>query len=424
VPIGYFPASIKIVGGYAGNYGSTFSPASGTRTSASPAQSYVPFALEFMTDAANFSTATPAIVMTIVGNQTPLAYRVAVDDVYQTANYVLINTGSNQITIQFATAGVHKVRIEQTAGVRVSHLYLTTNAKIWQPPKNGYSVNAAMFADSFFNSGYTGSWGMHNIANQVCILLGWNCFAPAVNGTGYIATGGTSYAWTDARRIADITRIPPDVIVLFGSVNDSGQTSNAEQTAAASVYSQIRAIYPTIPIFVFGVPNTKTVSTSAATLETGIAAAVAASQAAGDNNIWFFPITNDPAGAWITKDVTTDFAGGGYTSYCAASSATISGATLTINTMTTGTVLPYSTVTLTGGATGVVQPYGTSSTTGTGQTGTYALTGNSGSGTAVATTACGDSTHPADNFGNANGPEYYAKRMKALILSVVSSLDQ
>jgi len=55
--------------------------------------------------------------------------------------------------------------------------------------------------------------------------------------------------------------------------------------------------------------------------------------------------------------------------------AGISGSTLTVSSVSTGTILPGEVAYVTGVAAGTVQPYGTSGTTGTGSTGTYALSG-------------------------------------------------
>lgn len=285
------------------------------------------YAIEFMTDVANVSTAAATIMFYVFQNSaSPYSFRVAVDDVYQHAPLAFDATGRCG-TIQFSTAGIKKVRIELPAGLALQQLWIANGGTIWAP-ESADELLVGWFSDSFGSSGLSGSWPMRNMAHVAGHLLGWQVDAISVAGTGYRSDGSTNYNWQSAFRQRDVLLRDYDMIVFFGSINDSAATSEQERAAALATWQAVRAVYPSKPIIILGVPTTVTVSAATATtLETGLALAFADW---ADANSAFIPITNASDSAWISTANTavnigadnnhpSDPTGAAYLGYRAAS---------------------------------------------------------------------------------------------------------
>jgi hypothetical protein len=277
-------------------------------TSATPSNSGAPYAVEFWTDAASVTTASAGLIFAFYQNGvTPNSYRIAIDNVYQTAApQAFPNSGGNWITVQFASAGTHLVRLELTGGYLLQQTYAINSASIWKS-NSAADIRAGMFGDSWFQNAAAGSWGARNIPHTLGLLMGWKPDCIAQGGTGYVNTGGTNFAWTDTHRSTyDIKRRAYDVLVFFGSINDNAAPLTTLYSAALQTWQQARAANPTAPIFVFGVPTTGTVLNATAVAMEGGPTSTAgttlyqAFAAWGDGNSYFIPISSDLAGAWLT----------------------------------------------------------------------------------------------------------------------------
>lgn len=286
---------IAFYGGIAGSYGANVVHVSSTGGNYTtpptlPIQVSVLTILEFETDAAFWGTSAPGIIFGGYRNgiSSP-KYRIAIDDVYQTTDPQSFDASLDWITIQFATAAVHKVRIEIQAGFCLSKLYLPTGASAWKPrPK----PLVGFFGDSWFAGGGNGARAGRNIASQAAELLGVEPFFCSVGGTGYKRDGGTNWPWSNDYRIADTKLRALDAIVMLGSINDNGQgdiTANCLTT-----FQKLRAANPGIPITIFGCPATPSVSVSAAMTIEGYQQSAFASWA--DNFAWYHPLTGNPGG--------------------------------------------------------------------------------------------------------------------------------
>ena len=302
--------NIKYISGITGGFSNNLLITSSTVMSAAPRQYGNGCAIEFMTDAANFSTATPSIIFQSYRNgTTPNSYKVAIDDVYQSeVPQTFLASDSGVVQIQFATSGIHKVRIEIAGNRLMQKLYVMSGARIWMPTNNN-QVKACVFGDSWMANGETtyDNWSMANIANRLCDALGWEIFNSSVGGTGYSNNGGTNFNWQSVERLDNTTLDDFDAIIVFGSVNDAARTTAEMKAAALVVWQGIRLRNPTVPIFIFGVPTT--IGTSAAKctiLENGLKEAFAKWN---DSNSYYFPITNDPCGAWLDSSNVTTYIG-------------------------------------------------------------------------------------------------------------------
>lgn len=132
------------------------------------------------------------------------------------------------------------------------------------------------------------------MAGQACLRLGFRDFCMgAEGGTGYIAnSGGTKTTYV--QRASNIVTQNPDVVVIFGSINDNNQGQAAVYAAALPYLQSLRTSLPYVPIIVVGAQAGST-GPSAALLavEAGIKQAVDYVNAAGDWLTIFVPCSSE-----------------------------------------------------------------------------------------------------------------------------------
>jgi hypothetical protein len=280
-------------------------------TSATPAYTSTDVAIEFETDAENFSSAT-LLLKCFQNGASPNSFRVAIDGSYTTYTPTSFGT-SEWISIVFPTlsssnlTGTHSVRIELPLPIAIQQLWVPTGSSVWKL-KNPIPMRLSFFGDSYMYSGASGTWTHDALAARVANRLGCLFDNNSVAGTGYINNGSANYAWSAPQRTNNVAYRAYDAIVVFGSVNDSGQSAAAMQVAALATWQGLRANAPNAPIFIFGVPTTGNVSAANATiLEQGQIAAFAQW---GDANSYYFPITTDPNGAWINANNLSTYIAG------------------------------------------------------------------------------------------------------------------
>jgi len=291
---------INFYGSIAGSYGANLVMVSATGGNYTnpptlPIQVGVTSIIEFETDVGLFTTATAGVMIKYYRNgNNPFKYRVAVDDVYQTTDPQPFDASLDWLTIQFLTPGVHKVRVEVSAGACLMEIWIKTGASVWKPKRKPV---VGFFSDSWCAGGASGSWTGRNIASVAAELLGVEPFFCSVGGTGYVAYGGVNWNWASDYRIADTQMKALDAIVVFGSINDNGQNTQANNLAC---WQKLRTANPNIPISVFGVPTTVNVSSAAATaLEAYQQAAFAAW---ADKFSIYHPLTGNPGGAILNAN--------------------------------------------------------------------------------------------------------------------------
>lgn len=114
------------------------------------------------------------------------------------------------------------------------------------PPDHGGGPRVAVLGDSLSIS--TGSSTlMHGWVPILARLIGWpNVVACGEGGTGYVAAANPLYDYVT--RVQDVASLDPapDLVIVAGSQNDSGQSG--VQAAAEACYVALRAALPGVPI--------------------------------------------------------------------------------------------------------------------------------------------------------------------------------
>lgn len=247
----------------------------------------------FMTDAPDFAIVT--------NNNNNAPWRLLVDGQYITISATEgTNAGSPvYYELNYTAAGgriPRKVTIEAAFCWPLIGVNTTATDSVWAPPATD-NLRAIFVGDSITAGAIGNNIPSLDYPSQVGKFLGWNdVWNEGVGGTGYIASsGGTQFSFLG--RITDVTNYSPDIIIVMGGTNDSGNSATVITAAVLTYLQALRAALPYTPIVVTGIANSQSANATNINAENAI---LAAFTAFGDANSYFFPIVTDPNGAWFT----------------------------------------------------------------------------------------------------------------------------
>ncbi|MEW1803215.1 SGNH/GDSL hydrolase family protein [Streptomyces virginiae] len=129
-------------------------------------------------------------------------------------------------------------------------VYLPPGATMWKPPQPRDRI--MVFGDSIpggsnmNTGGGSGTW-FPRAARALGYADAWN---ESLGSTGYITAGSTATLGT--RAPIDVIPNNPDVLIISAGYNDNGGSQASIQSAAASLYSAIKAGLPNCRIYVIG----------------------------------------------------------------------------------------------------------------------------------------------------------------------------
>ncbi|MGY1858402.1 SGNH/GDSL hydrolase family protein [Modestobacter sp. SYSU DS0290] len=110
------------------------------------------------------------------------------------------------------------------------------------------AVRVVFLGDSYTAASETGV----GYAIRTAALLGWTPVLEAIGGTGYLTAGTLPGGAPYAARVDEVVAAAPDVVVVQGSTNDRGNSTEALYTAARDLYSELGARLPEARIVVLG----------------------------------------------------------------------------------------------------------------------------------------------------------------------------
>lgn len=123
-------------------------------------------------------------------------------------------------------------------------------------------------------------------------LLGVECANASFGGTGYV-TAGSFNMFGSTERQTLVKNFNPELILIQGTVNDTGKAGIGD--AAAATYKAFATVAPDVPIIVFGAQPTNAETTISANTSANIAAVKAAAEAA-PNVIAFYDMIGTAGG--------------------------------------------------------------------------------------------------------------------------------
>lgn len=244
-------------------------------------------ARSFSRTAWEFETDAPGLALQIANGNAGL-FQIYVDDRRLNYEGLPMETGNTFYELKFASMASRRIRLVFNNGatslkaVRVGGAY-----QVWAPadvdPVRAYVISDSIWAGAAFGPALVGG----SPAQRIGDLLGWqDVWDASIGGTGYIAKGAGSDAYTFRERVVEGLTRNPDMWVLMGSTNDGGADKVALQAEALATYRAIRA-GSAAPIIVLGLWPT---NSNAAPTEAAIKAAV---EQFADPLTSFVPVTAD-----------------------------------------------------------------------------------------------------------------------------------
>ncbi|GAA2555435.1 hypothetical protein GCM10010409_33470 [Mycolicibacterium diernhoferi] len=217
-------------------------------------------------------------------------FRIFVDDMPLTAGWDFTASGlysSNYAKVQFATSRVRKVRLLSSGLISFTGVLVPGAAAIWAAPPR---FRVAVVGDSYVQGGFdTGSdgWLMGGgLCNQLAILTGWEVLNLGQSNTGYVNDGGGTIGkstYGSAARLEAMAALPPiDLVIIFGSANDTGYATGTVVAAAGTYWSALKTAHPNIPIVVVGVESGSLEGFSPTVMDTLNTALINAAMASND----------------------------------------------------------------------------------------------------------------------------------------------
>lgn len=185
--------------------------------------------------------------------QTAGTYRLSVDgrrvtDLMQPVGGTTAGS-THLMTVNLGAAQARTIRLDFSV-VPFGGVHLPPGATMWSTATRAGRFMA--FGDSLSEGssmntgGGAGTW-----APKAASLLGYdNCWNEARGGTGYITAG--SYATLANRVATDVIANTPTKLIVWAGYNDSGGSQPSISTAAASLYSTLKAGLPSAAIYVIG----------------------------------------------------------------------------------------------------------------------------------------------------------------------------
>ncbi|MGG7652431.1 SGNH/GDSL hydrolase family protein [Kocuria rosea] len=122
------------------------------------------------------------------------------------------------------------------------------------PPPNNDRLVVGVIGDSYTGGTSMGGKGNDSWAEKLTGMLSADMPVDvqpiAYGGSGYINVGPFKKTFVDA--LLQLEPWQPDIIVIFGSINDNGQNPEQLYQTATNVYNRARVLYPNSQMMVIG----------------------------------------------------------------------------------------------------------------------------------------------------------------------------
>lgn len=207
-----------------------------------------------------------------------------------TPGSLTLTSGTNYIAVTFPSSARRRVEFFMPHSGAWYGVTTTLGSLLTPAPRKPV---VAFVGDSFWG----GSAGTSNLqcgSFLIARMLGVECFAQSLGGTGYVNAGSFNI-YGSTTRVAAVAAGSPELILFLGSVNDDTSSASTIQTAATACYAAYAVACPTAPLIVFGPQPSNAVDTIAAARAASIGA-VKAAAAAAPNVLAFHDIVGSAAG--------------------------------------------------------------------------------------------------------------------------------
>ena len=186
--------------------------------------------------------------------------RVYVDDMPLTNDWVLNTTtgyDTQYYKVVFATSRMRRVRLMLSGFMTFTAILVPGTSDIWAAPRR---YRAAIIGDSYVQGGHNGGSEGYvmgaGLCNQIALLTGWEVFNMGQGSTGYTNNGGNAGGkdvYGASSRLTALGALPPlDLVMVYGSGNDSSASQSTLVNAANALWNAIPTYQPNAKIIVAG----------------------------------------------------------------------------------------------------------------------------------------------------------------------------
>ncbi len=238
-----------------GPYASTTSLSRGYQKNAAqvPDTAYPGAAVEFVFDGDKIGLR----VCNVIAGLT--AYWVFVDGFAQSAAPVPItdNTGTAgelyELLLDFGSAKSRRIRVVIVAGYYGG----LNGSAIYSVTRSGRARRRVATIGDSWVGGAASVPEMDLWINRLALATGWEVGRFGQGGTGYVNPGASpKVAYGNAARSAQVEAWKPDLIIVFGSLNDDAYSAATVGAAADALYADLATRLPDTPVVVIGPPRT------------------------------------------------------------------------------------------------------------------------------------------------------------------------
>jgi lysophospholipase L1-like esterase len=175
----------------------------------------------------------------------------------------LISTGKYHLECDFGSISTRLVEVAITPQtVSIGGIDTEPGASIRRAP---VKPRFAVLGDSIA-AGSTGVTLFYRWPERVAARFGMDSWHMSIGGSGYTTSAGVSDFIT---RVPDCVAANPDVLIVNGGHNDTGQSAATVQTAAETLFAALQAALPNTILMATGCHQTSEIITSAVSATDG-----------------------------------------------------------------------------------------------------------------------------------------------------------
>lgn len=194
-------------------------------------------------------TDAPRVVLQLLALDGQITAKVNGQYVSLTPQAVLGTDGTRYYDLNFGSSELREIEFIAYGNLRFGAIYLSSTATVMTAPPRGPRM--IVMGDSFVQD--TGATNiLKSMIPYMADCLGWDDVWPdGVGSTGFVAGPAPLPKYRD-RIATDVIPFTPDIVMLWMSLNDLGQTPAALVAEATLLIDALRASLPNVEIIVAG----------------------------------------------------------------------------------------------------------------------------------------------------------------------------
>lgn len=150
--------------------------------------------------------------------------------------------------IEFKNSKSRKIKVE-LVGVDASFLGTFVRSSSFISKSNSPKLPVCLMIADSFGEGTKAVDRLHSVTQYIGGLMGWNMINGSLGSTGFTTDGVQGVGSKYIDRLARYKKFNPDIVFLWGSVNDG---ANITEEVSKSIFDKCSAVFPKAKIVTFG----------------------------------------------------------------------------------------------------------------------------------------------------------------------------